>query len=231
MNASFKSIRTLFVAAALAPLVALGCVNTNSKTTSHDTAAAQPTASSAFSPEFDPPTEWTTARFRLEPLAPKHNDLDFAAAQGSRDHLQRTLQWGGWPSADAKPEDNHADLERHIGEFNRHEAYAYTVLSPDATRCLGCLYINPVGPKGNPTDPTRARVAFWVIESELQNNLDRALVIETLTMLSTRFPIERADFSIPVQNQRGIAMLASLGLTETEAPAPTHRVFTWTRAD
>ncbi|MGP1347866.1 MAG: GNAT family N-acetyltransferase [Phycisphaerales bacterium] len=185
---------------------------------------------SAWSPDFRPPVEWVSPRLRLEPLGPEHNAMDFAAAQGSREHLQRTLQWGGWPSADATPEENLSDLERHAGEFERREAYAYTVLSPDWGRCLGCVYINPVGAKGAPEFPDRARVAFWVIEPEVGNDLDRELVSETLAMIESAYPIDRVDFSIPVQNERGASVLASLGLEEID-PAPNgNRVFVWRRA-
>jgi hypothetical protein len=180
-----------------------------------------------WSPEFNPPTRWSTPEFVLEPLSPEHNELDFAAAQSSREHLQRTLQWGGWPSADATLDDNRSDLEGHLDEFNNRIAYAYTVLSPDRSACLGCVYINPVGKKGQPEHARRARVAFWVIESQLANNLDTKLVAAVLNMLAHAYPIDQAEFSIHVQNARGVSVLTSLGLTEAPAPSPTHRLFVW----
>jgi len=194
-----------------------------------DDAPAMPAASTAWEPAFEPPTERVTPRFRMEPLAPRHNELDFAAAQGSREHLQRTLQWGDWPSADATPEDNRGDLERHWGEFQRREAYAYTVLAPDGSRCLGCVYINPVGQNGSPAEPERARVAFWVIEPELANDLDRALAQEVIAMIEAEFPLDRVDFPVPVENERGARILGKVGLEETGARTPTHRTFVWRR--
>ena len=49
-------------------------------------------------------------------------------------------------------------------------AFAYTVLSPDETTCLGCVYINP--PRGYPVD---ARVYLWVRQSAYDQGLDSIL--------------------------------------------------------
>jgi len=187
------------------------------------------TETTAWSDEFSPPMQWETERFRLEPLAPKHNQMDYEAAQGSREHLQRTLQWGDWPSADMTPEDNIGDLERHWKEFERREAYAYTALAPDGSECMGCVYLNPVGTKGEPqAQPRRMRMAFWVVESGLASDLDKALVEEVLTMVEAEFPIDQVDIPIHVKNERGIEVLRDLGLTDVGA-SDTHRMFVWRR--
>lgn len=178
----------------------------------------------AYSPEL----HWRHGEsFVLRPLAPEYNDLDFAAAQSSREHLQQTLQWGGWPSADATAEENLKDLERHIDEFENRVAYAYTVLTADESKCLGCVYINPIGKKGQPEYPRGCRVAFWVIESELANDLDKQLVASVLDLLEQTYPVDFAHFSLPIQNARGVAVLSGLGLTEIASPTETHRLFLW----
>ena len=123
-----------------------------------------------WSPSFTPPTLLTTERVRLEPLAPRHTERDHAAFMSSREHLRATLNWGEWPRADMTLEENRADLQRHWEEFLRREAYAYTVLSPDGTRCLGCVYINP--PDEDAAAPEEdgraATLAYWVTVEGLE---------------------------------------------------------------
>lgn len=87
------------------------------------------------------PESLKTARFVLEPLNEKHAELDYEALMSRRARLRDELQWGQWPPEEFTLECNRTDLRGHHDEFVRHEAFAYTVLSPDHTRCLGCIYI------------------------------------------------------------------------------------------
>ncbi|MGK0154395.1 MAG: hypothetical protein ACI9SE_001347 [Neolewinella sp.] len=43
---------------------------------------------------FTAPERIRTSRMLLEPLHPKFNQLDYAAAQASGEHLRTTMQWG-----------------------------------------------------------------------------------------------------------------------------------------
>jgi RimJ/RimL family protein N-acetyltransferase len=184
---------------------------------------------SAWTPEFDPPGELVTARVRLEPLAPKHTELDYAAAMGSREHLLRTLHWGDWPRADFTVQENRKDLERHWSEFERHEAYAYTVMSPDRERVVGCIYLNPDKPKTGSVDDRRAKLAWWVIESELSTELDRHLLESVLAWIQRDFPIDTVAFPVHRENARGVQLLTDLGLSEQAATDPDRRTFLWRR--
>lgn len=184
----------------------------------------QPSAESPWVDAFVAPHLIETDRMRLEPLAPRFNELDYAAAQGSREHLQTTLQWGGWPSAEMTPADNMEDLERHWGEFEEHEAYAYSVLAPAGEPCIGCVYLNPMR-----QEPRGIAMAFWVTEDQLALDLDRHLVKTMLDRIERSWPVDVVVLPIPTQNERGIATLTELGL-ELVRESEGLRVFAWRRS-
>ena len=99
--------------------------------------------------------------FVLEPLGPQHNDADHRAWMGSLAHIRatpgfRAELWGGdeWPypmSAAA----NLDDLTKHAAEFERGEAFAYTVLDPADGDVIGCVYVDP-------DDVADAQCRLWV---------------------------------------------------------------------
>jgi hypothetical protein len=59
-------------------------------------------------------------------------------------------------------EHNLKDLINHEREFNDKEAYAYTILSPDKSRCIGCLYFRQVD-----SAEFDCRVDFWFRDSDI----------------------------------------------------------------
>ncbi len=177
--------------------------------------------------DYRPPLELDTDRVRLEPLAPEHVELDFAALMGSREHLQRTLHWGTWPSEDFTVEENRADLERHWQEFQGNQGYAYTVLAPDRSRCVGCVYLLPGNGEGWERS---AELAFWVVEDELESQLDMHLLDSLLSWFEYAWAFEQVRWMIHQDNQRGLQLAAEVGLEEAAAPLPEHVGRLW-RAD
>jgi RimJ/RimL family protein N-acetyltransferase len=183
----------------------------------------------AFSPEFQPPGVFETDRVRMEPLGPRHVELDYAAFMGSREHLRRTLHWGSWPRDDMTVEENREDLSRHEAEYEAREAYAYTVLSPDRSACVGCVYFNPESvDEGEEADPRAATMRYWVVEDRIERDLDKHVVRSFLYLVKTRFPIDRVDIPVHDDDKRGQAIMTELGLEEGE-PMPNRRVYVWRR--
>jgi len=75
------------------------------------------------------------------------NDVikDYDAVMSSLNHLQGIFGPNStWPEADLTLEQDLIDLGWHQKEFQIRSSFAYTVVSPDETRVLGCLYIFPV---------------------------------------------------------------------------------------
>jgi hypothetical protein len=143
-----------------------------------------------------PPAPLATERWWLEPLGPEHHERDHRAWGSSIEHIRRTpgftaSDWNGdaWPY-EMPAEQNLADLVMHAGEFERGEAYAYSVLErgDDRADVIGCVYIDP--------DPTAERVVVvrsWVTERrahldhDLASNVD-AWLRDTWRATSVRWP-------------------------------------------
>ncbi|HEX6221940.1 MAG TPA: N-acetyltransferase [Acidimicrobiia bacterium] len=112
-----------------------------------------------FVPErFQPPTFFEGPGFHLEPLGPAHNERDYEAWSSSMEHIRSTPgDWSKWPRP-MTLDRNLGDLEEHALEFERREAFTYSIL--DGGDVIGCLYIYP-----DEDGPTDAYVSSWVTEN------------------------------------------------------------------
>jgi hypothetical protein len=102
--------------------------------------------------------------FRLEILTPTVVELDYEAVMSSKESLRQIFSKNDdWPSDDMTLEENNDDLVMHLKEFDNREAFAYTVLTPDKSKCIGCLYINPCK-----LDDYDCEVYFWIRDDSIQ---------------------------------------------------------------
>jgi RimJ/RimL family protein N-acetyltransferase len=170
-------------------------------------------APSPWSESFEPPIALVTKRFQLEPLGPKHTDLDFGALMSSNAHLQSTLGWGGWPAEDFTAERDREDLEKHWAEFESRVAYAYTVLSPDLSECIGCVYINPLQGK----EAQEAGLLYWVTESELVNGLDEHLLGALTSWMEAEWDFTRVELPVHNDNLEGQELALQFGFEIDDA--------------
>lgn len=127
-----------------------------------------------FVPEtFEPPLGLVVPEVVLEPLAPQHNERDYAAWTSSMEHIRATpgLEDWSWPQ-EMSLEENLADLEMHARHFASREGFTYTVLDPGTRDVIACVYIYPA--KDGVHD---AHIRSWVRVSraELDGKL-RAIV-------------------------------------------------------
>ena len=138
---------------------------------------------SEFVPEsFLVPASLETERFRLRMLSVTDVEKDYEAVIESRELLQ-TMFGGSWPREGFTLEENLADLERHQEEFEQREAFAYTVVSLDETRVLGCVYIDP-----SQDQTSDAEVYLWVRQSEYDQGLDPILYETVKKWLAEAWP-------------------------------------------
>jgi len=134
-----------------------------------------------------------TSQFALEPLGPQHNEADYAAWWTSIEHIRSTPGfradlWGGddWPYEMSLAQ-NLVDLTQHADEFDRGEAFAYTVLDPISADVIGCVYIDP-------DDVADARCRLWVradradTDKELERTVWEWLSEPEWAFGSIRFP-------------------------------------------
>lgn len=132
------------------------------------------------------PAELRTDEFTLRPIVADDAELDYAAVMESREHL-RSWRQSTWPEDDFTLAANREDLidleQRHAAR----RALTYTVLDPDGSKCLGCVYVFPtsatflarstVVPVGEDewTD-VDAVVFFWVRRPQMETGTDERLL-------------------------------------------------------
>jgi hypothetical protein len=138
--------------------------------------------------DFEVPEVFETADFRLRKLTAADVDKDYEAVMASAD-LLHTMFGTEWPRAGFTREENLKDLVEHEEEFERREAFAYTVESLDGETTLGCVYINP--PRGRPVG---ARVYMWVRQSAHDAGLDPILFETVKGWLATSWPLRNVAF-------------------------------------
>ena len=175
----------------------------------------RPDGGVVFTQAFTPPASAATERLCLVPLGPAVAEYDYVAIMGSRERLRRELRWGDWPPEGFTLEDNVADLAGHLEEFERREAYAYSVLDPSKAACLGCLYLEPWDPG--------AQLALWVTDAEVSTGLEVHLLQELQRWLAT-WPLPSVRVPVRATNPRLVATLVALGCPEVPGP-DDHRSF------
>lgn len=134
--------------------------------------------------EFVVPESLETTAWRLRRLTVDDVDLDFDAVASSRRHLQ--LRFGpGWPAGLTRRQ-NLVDLGWHEKEFQRRTSFAYTLITPDEDRILGCVYIEATHRPGHD-----AEVRYWVRESELARGLEDELGSTLRHWIASCWPFRR----------------------------------------
>lgn len=132
---------------------------------------------------FEVPPVLETERFRLRMLSVDDVEKDYEAVIESRELLRSG--GGSWPRDGFTLEENLADLERHQQEFLSREAFAYTVVSLDESRVLGCVYINPARKTG-----ADAEVYMWARKSEHDQGLDNVLFQTVKSWIDESWPFD-----------------------------------------
>ena len=138
--------------------------------------------------EFEIPTLFETDYFRLRMLSVDDVEKDYEAVIESRE-LLHTMFGGPWPRPGFTLEENLIDLERHQQEFLSRKAFAYTVVSLDETKILGCIYINP--PETADSD---AIVVMWVRQTEYDKGLDETLFHSVRDWINSIWPFRRVSY-------------------------------------
>ncbi len=156
--------------------------------------------------EFTVPENLETPRFRLRMLSVHDVVKDYDAVMSSVDHLRSTFSResrSDWPEG-LTFEDDLIDLGWHQREFTEGFSFAYTAMSPDESRCVGCVYINPTRRAG-----FDASVTLWVRADELASGLDDALYRAVKDWIVSAWPFENPAFpdrEIPLDEWHGLPL-------------------------
>ena len=110
-----------------------------------------------------------------------------------------------------------------LGLHPDRESFAFTVMNPEETRCLGCVYIFPVDATmfaraqissldGALWQDFSAAVYFWIRKSELADALDRRLLAALIPWLNRDWHFGNPLFVTNEQFGQQVAMVENAGL-------------------
>ena len=141
-------------------------------------------------PDFKVPEKLETQRFRIRMLTVDDVVKDYDAVMTSVDHLKNAFGANStWPGEDLTLEQDLIDLGWHQKEFQTRRSFAYTVMNPSETECLGCVYIDPTRKRGYD-----AEVYLWVRESEFEKGLDPVLFQAVKQWIAKEWPFKKVAF-------------------------------------
>jgi hypothetical protein len=145
---------------------------------------------SLVSEDFAVPLRIEQAGYVLHPLTTKDVEHDYEAVMSSKESLRRIFcEDDDWPADNMTLQDNYHDLEQHQKEFEERYAFTYTMETPDAQRCLGCVYIYPCR-RGD----YDAQVFYWVRDSAKALGLEQELDAFLRQWLQEVWPFQHPVF-------------------------------------
>jgi hypothetical protein len=174
-------------------------------------------------PDEPVPAGLRAEQFVLRPITADDAELDHAAVMETREYL-RSWEQSTWPEDDFTVEANRKDLVDLEQRHGEHRAFTYTVLDPDGTECLGCVYVFPtsatflvrsvVTPVGH--DQWRdvdAVIFFWVRLSRMRTGLDEVLLAAIRAWFSEEWQLERALYVTNEQFEQQVELIDRTDLT------------------
>jgi len=170
------------------------------------------------------PERLTTDEFVFRPLRATDAELDFDAVVESRDDLH-TLFRSPWPREGFTLAENRHDLEMHELEHAERTAFAFTIMTPDETRCLGCIYISPLSGsleaigadaqlQSDATDDD-ATICFWVRSSHLSEGLENRVLDRLIEWLRHAWSFRHAFLTMNDGAARQVALFRTAALHES----------------
>ncbi|HEX7878966.1 MAG TPA: GNAT family N-acetyltransferase [Candidatus Eisenbacteria bacterium] len=138
--------------------------------------------------DFKVPERLETDEFRLRMLTVHDVVKDYDAVMSSLDHLKTIWPGGKWPVG-LTLEQNLIDLGWHQKEFQTRRSFAYTVVAPDESRVVGCVYIDPTQKLAYD-----AVVYLWARQGELASGLEGRLHAAVREWMARAWPFGRVGF-------------------------------------
>lgn len=140
--------------------------------------------------DFEVPLVFETEDFRIRTLTVNDVVKDYDAVMSSVDHLQGVFGPNStWPEADLSFEQDLIDLGWHQKEFQNRSSFAYTVVTPDEERVIGCIYIFPTSKGG-----FDANITMWVRADVVAQGYDKMLFVAVSDWIATKWPFDKPAY-------------------------------------
>lgn len=184
-----------------------------------------------------------TDDFLLRPIRVADAELDYEAVMESRAFL-RVWEQSTWPEDSFTVDANREDLQRLERRHAARDSFAYTVMNPTETQCLGCVYLFPTtaapfgrskisASDGAVWSDYPAAVYFWVRLSRLADALDRRLLAAIGPWLRDDWGFDGTLFVTNEQFTQQVEMMEGAGLRlrfRIEDPKATGRFLAYAEA-
>ena len=139
--------------------------------------------------EFTIPSTLETKNYRLRMLTVHDLVKDFDAVISSSVKLREVWPASDWPLG-LTLEENLVDLGWHQREFTTRRSFAFTVVTLDETRVLGCVYINPTRKKNYD-----AEIYLWTRTAEKETDpTDEQLLTTVENWVAKEWPFVSPAF-------------------------------------
>ena len=173
-------------------------------------------------PDSVVPGELRTPEFVLRPIRVDDAANDHAAVMETREHL-RLWEQSSWPEDDFTVEANRADLLDLQTRHDEARAFTYTVLDPQGSEWLGCVYLFPtsatflarsaVTPVADDVwSDCDVVVYFWVRASRMEVGMDARLLTALRSWLREQWGFERNVFVTNEQFRQQVELIAATDL-------------------
>jgi len=134
--------------------------------------------------DFELSSGFETAEFRVRPITVADAEKDYEAVMESIEIIHSSFLDDSWPIESFTLEENRRDLAAKERKFERRHSFTYTVVSPDESQVLGCVYIN------NGIGGPDAAVFMWVRRSVHDAGLDSLLEAAVREWMERDWPFE-----------------------------------------
>ncbi|MEM7302788.1 MAG: N-acetyltransferase [Pseudomonadota bacterium] len=169
------------------------------------------------------PDQLQTDEFIIRPIEVNDAEADYEAVMESREFL-RLWEQSSWPEDDFTLEENRKDVEKLVERHASGHSFAFTVLTPDETRCLGCIYVFPndagmfvrseISPRdSNAWVDVSAANYFWVRKSELKSGLDQRLLRHLADWFKSKWKFKQPVFVTNQQYDQQVTMFEQAQLS------------------
>jgi hypothetical protein len=163
------------------------------------------------------PARLRTEEFSLRPIVADDAEMDYAAVMEAREHL-RLWRQSTWPEDDFTVESNRKDVVDLEQRHAAHRAFTYTVLDPDGSRCLGCVYVFPtsatflakstVTPVGDDEwADVDAVIFFWARLSQMAMGMDERLLVALRAWFTDEWKLEKTVYVTSEQFTQQVGLL------------------------
>ncbi|MCB1529841.1 MAG: GNAT family N-acetyltransferase [Rhodospirillales bacterium] len=139
--------------------------------------------------DFVVPEKLVADDFYLRMLTIHDVIKDYDAVMASREKLKSPDENNTvWPDG-LTIEQNLIDLAWHQKEFQKRSSFTYTVMKPDDSQCLGCVYIYP-------TDKANydSKIELWTRSGANIEGLDEILFSKVKEWISISWPFKNPAY-------------------------------------